>query len=178
MKRRSLSPFAITQILMAAALAVALWLAYWPWRWGQVREEVRKRYPNIIRIDGLTLQNWMANRSAVPPLLLDVRAKAEFEAGHLPTAKRVVPGAPLAANSLLGQETKKVVVYDTVGFDAASFAADLLRQNFKDVQVLDGGIFLWANEERILDGPSGPKSKVHPGSTEYSSLLDRSKRAY
>lgn len=176
MKRRSLSPFAITQILMAAAVAVAVWLAYWPWRWSQVRDEVRKQYPGTTWIEGGTLQLWMANPTVSPPLLLDVRTAPEYDASHLPNAIRVVRGASLAANKLPGAEARQIVIYDAVGYEAASFASDLKRQNFKDVQVLDGGIFLWANEGRPLLGPSGPATRVSAGQSEHAALLSRSRR--
>ncbi len=177
MKRRSLSPFAITQVLMAAIIGVALWYAYWPWRWGQVRDEVHRRYSVLKYIDGGDLQRWIAGRTA-PPLLLDVRSAAEFEASHLPGARRAVPGASLAANQLTGNENAQVVVYDTVGFEAASFAHDLTKAHFKDVQVLEGGIFLWANEKRTLIGPGGSvTTKVHAGDSKYASLLDGAHRA-
>jgi rhodanese-related sulfurtransferase len=175
MKRRALSPFALTQILMAAVIGAALWMAYWPWRWGQVRDEVRQT--GVKRIDGDDLQKWMVTRTVSPPVLLDVRSVAEFEFSHLPGARRVNAAASLGENLLEGQLKAQIVVYDTVGFDAAAFALRLRRLNFMDVQVLEGGIFQWANENRPLSGPKGPAYKVHPGTSPYLPLLDRGRRA-
>jgi len=176
MKRRWLSPFAITQILMLAVIAVALWMAYWPWRWGQVREEVRTRFPSVKHIEGEKLQQWLAGRTA-PPLLLDIRSATEFEASRLPGARRAKAGGTLAENDLIGREKAQVVVYDTVGFDASAFARALLDRKFEDVQVLEGGIYQWANEGRTLVGPGGVMAtKVHPGSEDYASLLDGARR--
>jgi rhodanese-related sulfurtransferase len=177
MKRRRLSPFAITQWLMAIVIGVALWLAYWPWRWGRVKEEVRMQYPAVKRIDAPTLQSWMANRTVAPPVLLDVRSVAEFQTSHLPGARRIDPGATLAENGLAGFESAQLVIYDAVGFEAAAFAGDLMRRAFIDVQVLEGGIFQWANERRPLAGPGGSTDKVLPGPSEYISLLHRARRA-
>src|SRR5262245_43458936 len=100
MKRRGLSPFAITQILMAVVIGAALWLAYTPWRWGQVRDEVRTRFPAVKRIEGIRLQEWMATRAIEPPVLLDVRSAAEYDFSRLPGARRVSPGASIAENQL------------------------------------------------------------------------------
>lgn len=177
MKRRGLSPFAVTQWLMAAAVAVALWLAYGPWRWSKVKDEVHALYPSVQRIEGSVLQKWMINRSVTPPLLLDVRSASEFSASHLPGARLVVPGRSVVENGLIGTENAKIVVYDTVGFDAAEFASTLRRRNFTDVQVLEGGIFLWANDGRPLAGETGPTTQVRPGISEYTSLLERAHRA-
>jgi rhodanese-related sulfurtransferase len=177
MKRRALSPFAITQLVMAVVIGGALWMAYWPWRWGQVRDEVRMRYPSVKRIDGPMLQKWLAERAVRPPLLLDMRTEAEFNVSHLPGARRVRLGLSLAENQLEGQESAQVVIYDTVGFDSAVFASTLLRRNFTDVQVLEGGIFQWANEGRPLAGPAGPTGKVAAGASPYANFLDRARRA-
>lgn len=178
MKRRFLSPFVLTQVLMVAVIAAALWLAYWPWRWGQVRDEVRTRFPAVTHIEGTKLQQWLVGRVA-PPVLLDVRSTAEFEVSHLPGARHVMPGAPLADNQLVGKENAQVVIYDAVGFEASAFATMLLQHKFTDVQVLDGGIFQWANEGRTLIGPGGAlTTKVQPGPSEYALLLDRARRTH
>ena len=177
MKRRWLSPFAIVQVLMAVVIATAMWMAYWPWRWARVREEVRTRYSAVKQINGELLKRWMADRTVKPPLLLDVRTAAEYDFSHLPGAIRVVEGAPLADNLLTGKEDVQIVVYDAVGFDAGKFAVNLLQRNFKDVQTLEGGIFQWANDRLPLIGPGASESRLRLGSTEYRSLLDRARRA-
>jgi rhodanese-related sulfurtransferase len=158
-------------------IGVALWLAYTPWRWGKVKDEVRARFPTVKFIKSVDLQEWMATRTIVPPVLLDVRTAAEFEFSHLPGARRVASGGSLTENQLAGLESAKVVVYDSVGFDAAAFASGLLTRNFIDVQVLEGGIFLWANEGRVLSGPGGRPTKVLTGASEHAALLERSRRA-
>src|SRR6185369_11422630 len=154
MKRRALSPFAITQVLMAAIIAVALWLAYWPWRWGQLQDQVRSQNAAIKFIPSLKLQQWLAGHTAAP-VLLDVRSPEEFDVSHLPSARRVVMGASLTENGLAGKEAAQVVVYDTVGFHAAAFANTLRLRGFKEVPVLDGAIFQGTNEGVTLVGPGG-----------------------
>lgn len=177
MKRRTLSPFAVTQLLMAAIIVVALWLAYWPWRWGQLCDQIRNENRAVKYITDIKLQQWLAGRTA-PPLLLDLRSEAEFATSHLPSAHRAVMGATLTENGLAGKEKAQVVVYDTVGIDASAFANILLQRGFTDVQVLEGGIFQWANDNLTLVGPGGTiATKVNTGNSAYASMLDGSRRA-
>src|SRR4051812_33193436 len=117
MKKGALSPFAITQVLMAAIVVAALWMAYWPWRWGQLRDQIRNQNTAVKFIDGRDLQQWLAGHTA-PPLLLDIRSEAEFDLSRLPSARRAVMGASLTENGLAGKELAQVVLYDTVGFDS------------------------------------------------------------
>src|SRR5687767_11156403 len=82
------SLFGLTQLVMVIAVGAALWLAYDPWRWGRLKDEVRAKYPDVPRITSEDLTNWLARKGDVPPLLLDVRPAAEFAASHLPGARR------------------------------------------------------------------------------------------
>jgi 3-mercaptopyruvate sulfurtransferase SseA len=45
------------------------------------------------------------------------------------------------------------------------------------VQVLEGGIFEWANEGQPIEGPGGGTDKVRHGDSQFSGLLKRKHRA-
>ncbi len=171
---RNFSPFAITQIVMAAVVITALYMAYNPWRWGKVRDSVRASYPNVAHIDGAVLAEWFTAKDKALPVVLDVRSQAEFDAGHLPGARHLSPDV---TPSEIGFEEKiktPFVLYCSVGFDSASVATSLSLRGYKDVQILEGGIFMWANEGRAIEGGSG---KVKPGNSKYAYLLKVAHRA-
>ena len=45
------TPFAITVLVLCAAVGVALWLAYLPWRWERAKEDLRRKHPSVRRIN-------------------------------------------------------------------------------------------------------------------------------
>ena len=171
---RILSPFGITQILMAAAVLAALCMAYNPWRWGKVKDAVRASSLGVVSIDGARLQEWIPAKDRPQPVLLDVRSLAEFDTGHLPGARRLSADKTPVDIGFEDKEKTRFVLYCSVGFDSASVASSLIQRGYKEVQVLEGGIFLWANEGRAIEGGSG---KVNPGNSKYAYLLKVALRA-
>ena len=85
---KTFSAFGFTQLLMVVAIGFALFLAYDPWRWGQVREELLAKFPNVDRIEGAMLERWVAEVKGDPtkvgPQILDVRSEAEYRVSHIP----------------------------------------------------------------------------------------------
>ena len=171
---RLLSPFGITQLVMVAVVIVALCLSYEPWRWGKVRDAVRAQFPGVVHIEGVTLEQWIARNDKLPPVLLDVRSQAEFDAGHLPGAHRFSADASPAEIGLGDKTETPFVLYCGVGFDSSSVASGLIQRGYKKIQILDGGIFMWANDGRALEGNPG---KVNPGNSKYAYLLKAAHRA-
>ena len=96
-------------------------------------------------------------------IALDVRSPAEFEAGHLPGALLLPPGAlPDAADRLTGRGTDLVIaVYDATGEqDAGSVAEQLRADGWPRARRLKGGFAEWVEEgeevtvsEQIGEGP-------------------------
>jgi rhodanese-related sulfurtransferase len=174
LRARLLSPFGIAQLVTLLVVGTALWLAFAPWRWGRLKDEVRARFPTVPRIAPEDLASWQ-HMDVLQPVVLDARGETEYNASHLPGARRAS-----ASPALLGIEGKfdqPVVVYCAVGFDSAPVALRYLAQGYKRVQYLEGGIFLWADEGRPLESLRGPADKVHPGNSPYVSYLDRHRRA-
>lgn len=177
---RIFTPFGITQLVLLALVGVALWLAYAPWRWEQTKEELRKRFPNIRRIsaDGPdSLADWSARTDRQRPVVIDVRPQAEYDFSHLPGAKHMALSDTPVAFGIPENTPESLVIYDAVGADAFPVAESLLKFHYARVQVLEGGIFEWANHGLPLDGPQGPTSKVQAGKSKFTALLKRRARA-
>lgn len=170
---RLLSPFGIAQVITLILIGAALWLAYDPWRWGRIKDEARARFPTVPRITGEELSSWL-KRSEQQPVILDARAEQDYAFSHLPGARRanLTPLQLGIENDL----TAPVVVYCAVGMESPPIALRYLAQGYTRVQFLEGGIFLWANESRPMENLRGPADKVDPGTSKYSSYLDRSRR--
>jgi rhodanese-related sulfurtransferase len=85
--------------------------------------------------------------------LIDVRREHEWDAGHIPGARRVeVNDLPAEAEKL--DRERPVVLYCRSG-SRSELAADALREGGFDVQALEGGISAWAKEGRPLEPDGG-----------------------
>ena len=171
------SPFGISQLVMVAAVAVALWLAYGPWRWERAKDVVRNRYPAIPRIDAQQLKDWFGRRGEQQPVVIDVRPQAEFDFSRLPGAKHMGISETPADLGIVEKEEVPFVIYDAIGADSSSVVENLARLGYKQVQALEGGIFEWAGRGLPMEGAIGPANKVSPGTSQYAKLLKRRLRA-
>ena len=167
------TPFGLTVLVLLAAVGVALWLAYLPWRWERTKEDLRNRHPDVRRIDSDGLNNWLAKTQDSKPVLIDVRPQADYDFSHLPHALHMSLSETPASLGFPEKTGESLVVYDAVGADAYPVAASLVQCGYSRVQALEGGIFEWANRGLPLDGPSGATGKVQPGNSRFAGLLKR-----
>ena len=98
------------------------------------------------------------NRPA--PALLDVRTEAEFAVSHLPGALRIDPDASPAQVVAAIRPNTAVVVYCSVGYRSSQLAKRLQKAGVAGVSNLDGSIFQWANEGRLLHKAGEPAKVV------------------
>ncbi len=188
-RKTVLSAFGVTQLVVLAAIASAFFFAYTPWQWSRLKEEIIRTYPDVNHIDAPSLERWFATAKTdltlKEPVLLDVRSPAEFAVSHLPGARNVsVADGPEAMLLLTSPESWKselenpVVVYCQAGIASAEVAERLTRVGFQRVQMLDGGIFQWANDKRLLvDSKGATITKVHTGGSQFTGLLKRAMRS-
>ncbi len=168
------TPMGITILALLAALGVALWLSYLPWRWERTKEDLRNRFPGVRRIapDGPeSLRTWYSEKGGPRPVVIDVRPIAEYDFSHLPGALHMDLSDTPASLGLSERSDVPIVVYDAVGADAFPVADSLLKRGYARVHVLEGGIFEWANRGLPLEGPQGATGKVRPGSSKFAGLL-------
>ncbi len=77
-------------------------------------------------------------------LVLDLRAQAEFEKGHIIGAKHVLPSQIEPEGKLLAKAKESpVVLVCAAGVTASAAAEKLVKAGFKRIGVLDGGIGAW-----------------------------------
>lgn len=174
---RLFTPFGITQLIMVGAVGFALWLAYFPWRWERTKDEFRGRFPGVRRLDAPGLRQWYEKPAGPKPVIIDVRPRAEYDFSHLPGALHMNLSDTPAKLGFPEKTEESLVIYDTVGADSFPVAAGLLQRGYDRVQVLEGGIYEWANRAWPLDGPGGVTGKVKRGDSRFAGLLRRQFRA-
>ncbi|MGE0532098.1 MAG: rhodanese-like domain-containing protein [Hyphomonadaceae bacterium] len=77
-------------------------------------------------------------------IVLDVREKEQFDAGHIPQAKHLSRGQlELRVNEAFPDPTVRIVTYCEVGKISTLAAATLRRMGFTRVLALDGGMKAW-----------------------------------
>ena len=89
-------------------------------------------------------------------LILDVRERDAFEAGHIPGAKHLPRGQlELRVNEALPDPTRRIVTYCEVGKISTLAAATLREMGFTHVAGLDGGMKAW--KEKGWPVETGPR---------------------
>lgn len=148
--------------------------------WAATERLVARDFADVPLVSGDTLARRLAGPR--PPVLLDVRAPAEFAVSHLPGARRVEPLAgdepALPPDVLALARDTPVVVYCSVGYRSGALAARLVEAGFTDVANLRRGIFGWANAGRPLERGGAAVREVHPYSATWGRLLRPELRAY
>ena len=166
--REALAPLAILLLAMTLAQTsqAQISLAFGELSWNRINTYLDNNYPQVKSISTSEL-------AALPtqPVLLDVREEPEYLLSHIPGAKRWSESASL----VLPDKTQTIVVYCSVGLRSAEVAKKLTDAGYSNVRNLRGSMFMWANENRPLQGQSN--SKVHPYNKRWGQLLDVSKRA-
>jgi rhodanese-related sulfurtransferase len=85
-------------------------------------------------------------------LLLDVRERDAFEAGHIPTAIHIPRGQlELRVNGTLKDPAQRIVVYCELGIISTLAAATLKQMGFDRVVALDGGVKKWRESGFALE---------------------------
>lgn len=141
----------------------------------EVEREVRRRYP----VADVTVGALAGMMTAGPVTLFDVRTQEEFDAGHLPGAIRIEPGAK--PQDILSEHRDKLGAHPIVFYCAVGVRSSrVLMRTLRDLAPLTegrlynlrGGVFRWAAEGRALvkgDQPGAP----HPYDENWGKLLSR-----
>lgn len=145
----------------------------------EMRGRVVEQFPRVPQLSTAALAAWLDDPSRPPPVLVDVRAAAEYEVSHLPGALRAESAAELALALDALPPGRALVLYCSVGWRSSRLADELRAlQPAREIHNLDGSIFQWAGEGRPLAGPGGaPTARVHPYDAQWGRLLAPALRA-
>jgi rhodanese-related sulfurtransferase len=124
--------------LAAAAVAAAILVVIY---------EIRERVQSFAALSAMQAVRLM-NQGA---LVIDLRAKDSYDAGHIVDARNV-PAAELAAQaeSLKKWRDRNVITYCDSGVNGASAARALIKLGFTKVFNLQGGLNAWVKDNMPL----------------------------
>lgn len=141
--------------------------------WESINREIARRFPEVVQLEPAALGAWLADAQREPPVLIDVRAPAEYAVSHLPGAVRAATVEEQAAVLRTVPPERAVVFYCSVGWRSSEAAAHWRAAGRKPVFNLAGSAFRWANEGRLLEHEGRPARVVHPYNRSWGALLDR-----
>ena len=138
-------------LLLLALLPFASAAREWSGRtWTETLHWVESEYPAVAQMAATELDGILEADKGSKPLLLDIRAPAEYRVSHLHGARQALnAGAALALLRDVDQG-REIVVYCSVGWRSSAVAERLRKAGYRNVSNLRGGIFAWANEGRPL----------------------------
>ena len=143
----------------------------------RMKSLVRERFPDVRHLTTAELAGWLADPQRSPPVLLDVRTRAEYDVSHIPGARHVNPGVPAADLLPTLPQGASIVLYCSVGYRSADCGTRLLKTGFTNFLNLEGSLFQWANEGRPLESDGHAATQVHPYSARFGKLLKPELRA-
>lgn len=132
--------------LASGAVLVAIALAVY---------EIRARLQAFAALSAMQVVRLM-NQGA---LVLDLRTKQSFDAGHIGDARHV-PAAELEAqaDTLKKWRDRNVITYDDSGAGGAGAARTLARLGFTQVFSLEGGLNAWIKDNLPLTKSASGKA--------------------
>ena len=143
--------------------------------WPSLKQEIRKDYPQVKQMSISELQ--ALQKAGKTPVLLDVRAKAEFDVSHLQNA-RLATHMKMALAAL--DSTPKdapILLYCSVGMRSSDLAKQLMQRGYSNVANLEGSIFEWANLGLPVYRGDAVEKTVHPFNGRWGKLLNENLRA-
>lgn len=141
--------------------------------WPEIRRRIAERYPKVAGLTTAELARWLGDRTRAQPVIIDVRTQEEYAVSHLPGAVWAETGKQQRA--VLGSlpVDRPVVLYCSVGWRSAQATERWREAGRPTVLNLEGSIFQWANEGRLLVRDDQPVRVVHPFDAVWGQLLDR-----
>jgi rhodanese-related sulfurtransferase len=135
-------PFLVAAAMVAAAAAISY----------EIRERVHA-FAALSAMQAVRLMNQGA-------LILDLRARESFDAGHIGDARNV-PAAELGSQSesLKKWRDRNVITYCDTGNSGAGAARTLAKLGFTKVFNLQGGLNAWVKENLPLSKGGGGKTQ-------------------
>lgn len=140
-----------------------------------MRAKLRSKFPTVKTISATELLEKL-NSSSGFFVLIDTRAREEFDLSHLRTALLFDPeGNFLEEFTKRLSPTSEIITYCSVGYRSSMIAEKLMNQGFANVRSLSGGIFEWANNEypiyRENNGADVVAKTVHPFDKNWGRIL-------
>ncbi len=173
-----MNKFLISAIVAAAALAgIGGYRWYQHSRrltWEKVDGMIANAFPQVPQLTVQALHTWLTDPHKSPPVLLDVRAKQEYDVSHLHDARWINTDEPVSQAMAGIEHDHPIVAYCSVGYRSSAYCARLMKDGFNHVYDLKGSIFQWANAGLPVYRAGKIAHHVHPFDRHWGQLLNRS----
>ena len=146
--------------------------------WAQVNAMIHNNFPQVPQLSVRALHAWLGDIHKPKPLLLDVRARIEYEVSHLHHARWINANESVARAMAGVPHDQPIVAYCSVGYRSSSYCARLMKDGFTNVHDLKGSIFQWANAGLPVYRDGKLAHHVHPYDRRWGQLLKRSLWAF
>ncbi len=110
------------------------------------------------------------------PLLLDVRRRDEYLAGHIKGARWVAPDSPAASVLTPSTADRAIVAYCSVGWRSSRLVERLRAAGHTDVSNLAGGLFEWTERGYPVMRAGRVTTRVHGYGRPWAWLLPDAQR--
>ncbi len=112
-------------------------------------------------------------------ILLDTRARREFEVSHLPGAQWVGFDEFDLKRVAAVPRDSPIVVYCSVGYRSERIGEKLLAAGFTHVRNLYGSIFEWVNQGYpLVDSAGKPTNRIHAYNRAWGVWVDKGEKVY
>jgi rhodanese-related sulfurtransferase len=142
--------------------------------WEKLNAEIQRRFPHSRSLTIEDLRQKLA--SGEPLILIDARAREEYQVSHLKNAIHLTDPKTVLAS--YGDGRQPVIVYCSVGYRSAKMVDQLARAGMKNVFNLKGSIFEWANSGYPVYNQAGITPFVHPFDEKWGVLLNKNLHRY
>ena len=164
--------------IIIIALILLIPIGYYGWSWGKVL--LAKDYQSMLEalyshsVPTLSVNDLGNDLESY--MILDTRAKREWEVSHLPNAIWVnYPESDLSSLEDIAKD-KKILVYCSVGYRSEKIGEKLLSSGYTNIYNLHGGIFSWANAGLpLVEDPQKSTKKVHGYSPSWGKWITNEK---
>ena len=141
--------------------------------WGQVLENIAKKFPDARQLSTVELQKWLDDPDRKNPVLLDTRSEKEYEVSRLKNARLFVPGFSWGKQVKDISKDTAIVIYCSMGYRSSKMVQKMQDIGYTNVYNLRGSIFMWANEGRTVVRNGKVVKVIHPYKKKWGVLLNK-----
>lgn len=112
-------------------------------------------------------------------IFLDARAYQEFKVSHIKGAEWIGYEEFEISSVAKLEKSKPIIIYCSVGYRSEKIGEQLIKEGFKEVYNLYGGIFEWKNQGKVIvDEENNPTEKIHAYSKTWGIWISKGQKVY
>lgn len=139
--------------------------------WQLIKLWIKLQFSEIPQLSTKELGDWLGKDGVSKPILLDARTIKEYKVSHLKNARLASSNLDNLMEGDRIDFATPIVVYCSVGYRSCQIARKLQAIGYQKVFNLDGSIFQWINENRLVYRDNQPVNTVHPYQKFWQYLL-------